>query len=465
MGKKSTSKFSDTRLDKVFSGLVASMVTRFTATIRQLGQGTSEEMRYGRFINNAKVNPDVLLEHYWKEIKTDFKDKHILVINDTSTVGFAHRSDREGLGYVGPKTTKSGFDLHPSLMVDATNSHLYGIGGITIQKTEFIKTEEDKALQLQNRKDNWKIPFEDKERYKWFTSPQKAINNCAGAAKYTLIGDRESDIYDLIARTLQNNWEFVYRSKTNRRIEPQLSAKTLYKVIDNWQIADTYELNLPATKKRSAHLATMELKFGTVNIERPKSHPDKDLPASIKLQVVEVKEQPQTVVGDEKAVHWLILTSHPTDTIEQARQIIQWYQWRWIIEELFRTLKTKGIDIEKSEVETYNALTNLSTLALIAASQVMQLVRARDGQSEQKMEDSFFEAEQECLLRLNNKLEGRTQKLKNPYPADSLAFATWVIARLGGWSGYQSKRPAGPITIINGLARFHNIMEGFYLRL
>jgi len=171
------------------------------------------------------------------------------------------------------------------------------------------------------------------------------------------------------------------------------------------------------------------------------------------------------VVGDEKAVHWLILTSHPTDTIEQARQIIQWYQWRWIIEELFRTLKTKGIDIEKSEVETYNALTNLSTLALIAASQVMQLVRARDGQSEQKMEDSFFEAEQECLLRLNNKLEGRTQKLKNPYPADSLAFATWVIARLGGWSGYQSKRPAGPITIINGLARFHNIMEGFYLRL
>ena len=60
-------------------------------------------------------------------------------------------------------------------------------------------------------------------------------------------------------------------------------------------------------------------------------------------------------------------------------------------------------------------------------------------------------------------MEGRTQKLKNPYPVDSLAFATWVIARLGGWSGYRSRKPPGPITIINGLTKFHNIMEGVYL--
>ena len=51
------------------------------------------------------------------------------------------------------------------------------------------------------------------------------------------------------------------------------------------------------------------------------------------------------------------------------------------------------------------------------------------------------------LEQLNPKLEGNTKKQKNPYPPSSMAYAAWVVARLGGWSGYASQRPAGPITM------------------
>ena len=61
------------------------------------------------------------------------------------------------------------------------------------------------------------------------------------------------------------------------------------------------------------------------------------------------------------------------------------------------------------------------------------------------------------------KLEGKTLKQKNHHPPDSLAWATWAIARLGGWTGYATERPPGPITMLEGFKRFAAIAQGFAL--
>ena len=54
--------------------------------------------------------------------------------------------------------------------------------------------------------------------------------------------------------------------------------------------------------------------------------------------------------------------------------------------------------------------------------------------------------EVEVLEALIPQLEGATPAQKNPHPANSLARAAWAIAKLGGWDGYKSSRPPGPIT-------------------
>ena len=59
--------------------------------------------------------------------------------------------------------------------------------------------------------------------------------------------------------------------------------------------------------------------------------------------------------------------------------------------------------------------------------------------------------------------EGKSKKLRNPYIKGSLPWASWVIGRLGGWSGYQSQRPAGIRTMINGLKKFEFIFLGWKL--
>ena len=53
------------------------------------------------------------------------------------------------------------------------------------------------------------------------------------------------------------------------------------------------------------------------------------------------------------------------------------------------------------------------------------------------------------MQAINGTLEGRTEKLKNPFDPASLAWYAWIAARLGGWSGYTSKgyKPAGPKTM------------------
>jgi hypothetical protein len=209
----------------------------------------------------------------------------------------------------------------------------------------------------------------------------------------------------------------------------------------------------------------LEVKFGQVSIIRPQKHPDKELLTELPLQVVQVKETADSVVNNEKPVHWILFTSHPVETVEMAMQIVQWYRWRWVIEQVFRALKSKGLNIEKSTVESYEALVNLSTLALIAAVQVLQLTQARDGGTDQQISEVFSAQEQQCLNLLNKKVEGNTALSKNPHPPEKLAFATWIIARLGGWKGHKKSRPSGLITFLKGMIRFNDIFKGFYLLL
>jgi hypothetical protein len=76
---------------------------------------------------------------------------------------------------------------------------------------------------------------------------------------------------------------------------------------------------------------------------------------------------------------------------------------------------------------------------------------------------SFSEQQQQCLSSLSPTLEGTTHKQQNPYPRASLPWATWLIARLGGWSGYSSQRVPGMLTLIRGLRQFESIFLGWKL--
>lgn len=438
------------------------MSEKMTPVLRQLGEGRKEEVSFGRLINNRKVTPLGLVKQYWLNNKVDWSGKHLLVIEDGSKMSFVLRKDRSKLGYVGESEKVGGFAVHNAVIYDAHDLSCYGLGAADTVVTERAAAEE----KLLRRKLRWKTPFEEKDRYKWFSTAKQAIENCSGASAYTVIGDRESDIYDLFARLKKQGWDFVIRCcAMDRKVLSTEGSSTLYEVIDSWEVVHSYDLELSATQKRSKRTASIHLKFGQVELLRPSSHPDKTLPEKISVSVIQAKEDASSVPSGEDSVHWLLLTSHAVQSIEQALQIVRWYCERWNIEQTYRIVKLQGLDVEHSEVHSQHALQNLSVLCLIAATVVMQLVRARTEQSKLSMQCAFTPQEIKCIEKLNPTLQGNTQKQKNPYTKGSMAFAAWVIARLGGWSGYATERPPGPITMTNGLVRFYAIALGFNLRL
>jgi hypothetical protein len=118
--------------------------------------------------------------------------------------------------------------------------------------------------------------------------------------------------------------------------------------------------------------------------------------------------------------------------------------------------------MEALRQEEGGPLEKLVVAILIAAVKVMQLVAERDGAAGRPLDDAFDPADLPALERVCKSLEGKTEKQKNPHPRGSLAYAAWVCARLGGWTGYYGK--PGPIVMLYGLTRFHDIKHGWGLQ-
>ena len=116
-------------------------------------------------------------------------------------------------------------------------------------------------------------------------------------------------------------------------------------------------------------------------------------------------------------------------------------------------------------MEDANCFTKLAVVGLIAAIRSMQLVMARDGSTSQPITDAADPADMPALRGLpNTSLEGH-RELRNPHDESLLAWYTWIVARLGGWSGRTSHEswPPGPKEIHHGLLRLAPILAGWCL--
>ncbi len=106
---------------------------------------------------------------------------------------------------------------------------------------------------------------------------------------------------------------------------------------------------------------------------------------------------------------------------------------------------------------------NLGVLALQVSMKILQLTQARDNPGTISAEATFAPLQKLLLAALVSRYEGKTEKQKNPFPENTLSWAAWVIARIGGWKGYRSQSTPGPITMYRGLAKFDHLWEAWNL--
>ena len=342
--------------------------------------------------------------------------RHVLAIQDTSAVKFPTTAQRRrGLGPVG-KGNAYGVLVHAMVAVDAASGSCLGLVGGDVWSRDGVNPTPHRQRPLAERKS-----------VRWVDAAQQAKSVLRFAATVTVVADREADIYPAWATVPEASFHLLGRAMSDRALA---GGVTLFTAAAQFPVAGRRTIELrahdPAHPKRTA---VVELRHGEVNICRPRDGLDRSLPPTVRLRLIDVREvnPPEGV----EPLHWRLLTTHETTDAAGAWQIVEWYQLRWVIEQLFRVMKSQGLRLEDGGLASADRLVKLAAAATKAACIDMQLVQERDGKDRFPASNVFSEPEVETLAMLCPTLEGTTVRQQNLKPVTSLA---WAAGSSPGWA-------------------------------
>jgi hypothetical protein len=424
------------------------MQSECTLHVPQLAKDRNQYVQFGRFVNNPAVTVQEMLASTARLTDQRAAGRHVLAIMDTTDLRFpTHEASKRGFGR-DANDLCPGLFLHPVLAVDAEHGGIIGLVDCVVLNRTEGKLADHKTREA-----------DEKESRRWLHGAEIAGDRLTEAAAITMVSDRESDIYDLFARR-PAHVDLLCRSAHPRAMT---TGGLLPAHCAGLPERDRATIEVPAKPGRTAREATVALRFDAIELRRPTGAGASEQRKTVALWVVDVREV-DPPKGAEP-VHWRLLTTHPVTTPAEAHRIVAWYRRRWIIEQVFRSLKSHGLDIEASQMVEAACFTKLAVIALIAAVGAMQLVLARDGSTGQSVADAVEPSDTAALRALNASLQGRTAKLRNPFDEVSLAWYAWIVARLGGWSGYTSRgyKPPGPKTMHRGMISVGQILLGWRL--
>jgi Transposase DNA-binding len=453
------SDLDDMRLLQRGNQILKQLFSKCSRSIRQLSDGEAEAKAFYRFLKNDRVSEDDIVMNLADNCRSASKGKYVVCIQDTTEVNLIqHRNRLKRDEYVGTTNANKdgglGFFLHPSLVLDAVEGTPYGYADIKVW---------NRSLQFSSKFDRRynQLSIKEKESYKWLevSNNTKAALSCS-VAGMVIVQDREGDIYEQFALIPDEKTDLLVRARTNRMLTDNTK---LFSCLAGTPAQGTYEVMVAASpaKKRKKRVAQIEVRYKEVEIRRTDAT-SKGVQPTTRLYLIEAME---TGYNGKDKICWRLLSSIPVMSIEMARICIEWYSWRWMVEEVFKILKKEGFDIEASELESAAAIRKLS---LMIMEVVIKLFLMRLAYAEPELEISaescFSASEQEFMEHQINRLEGKTEKQKNPYKKKDLKRYVWVIARLGGWKGYESKRIPGITTLWVGLGYFKAAMQGWEIR-
>jgi hypothetical protein len=408
--------------------ILEQVVMRKTLCLRRLGGNRSGELRSGRFLANPKVTVAKLVEGWADRTGEACGGRHVLAIQDTCEVKFPTTAQRRrGLGPVG-KGNAYGVLVHPMVAVDAASGSCLGLVSGDVWTRAGV-----------NPTPHRQRPLAERESVRWVNTAQQAKLVLTCATMVTVVADREADIYPGWASVPETNFHMLGRAMSDRSLT---GGGTLFAAAARFPVAGRRTIELrahdPAHPKRTA---VVELRYGAVEICRPRDESDRSLPPTVRLRLVDVREvdPPESV----EPLHWRLLTTHQITDAAGAWQIVAWYQLRWVIEQLFRVMKSQGLQLEDSQLASAERLVKLAAVATKAACVDIQLTQGRDGTDQMPASNVFTEPEIETLDALNPtqaRLNGnRTSTRQQASPGRHGSSLGWVAGT--ATTSHQDRSP------------------------
>jgi Transposase DNA-binding/Transposase Tn5 dimerisation domain/Transposase DDE domain len=461
---------NDGRLNKRVTQLLSDLGARPTASIPAACGGHTEMTAAYRFFDNDKATYAKILEpHEAKTRERVRAQKVVLCVQDTSEIELT-RPQQQVVG-AGPLAAESrqGIFLH---LLEAFTPDGTPLGGIW----SHTWARDEAALQTpppDKRKQRKAAPIEAKESFRWLQGLRhtRALAEECPDVTCVSVADSESDIYELFAepRGATNPVHWLIRLCQDRALavdpeeeEAALQARLIRAGVAEAPVLFTKEIAVRGRtpkvscedrgrrQPRQDRPAVVEVRAATLTL-RPPSRPDRQLP-EVTVNVVWVREV--NPPANDVPVEWLLVTTLPIDDAEQVREIIQYYCIRWMIEVLFRTLKS-GCRVEERRLERVERLERCLAVYEIVAWRTLYVCRLGRSCPDLDCEAVFEPSEWQSVWMA-------VHRQSPPQKPPRLAEMVRLIAQLGGYVNRPNREdPPGPQTVWLGLQRMRDLVWGW----
>lgn len=430
-----TANFGDVRLTQRLVSLVAKLGEHPESSLPEaLGQWSDVKAAY-RFFDNEKVSVEAIYDAHRKATLDRIKDQSvILAVQDTTVFNFTLHRKTEGLGPIA-HAGLSGFLLHSCLAVSSE-----GIPMGTLAHRLWVRPPERKN----SRKTHKNRPLEDKESARWIEVTREAADSVPAPTKVIMVGDRESDIFDLFLLTT-SNYDILIRAAWDRCLDQ--SQDHLWQAVEKAPVLGHTTIRIPRADERPGREAVLTLQTVTVTLRPPRRRTKEKLAAPT-LNALLIREQspPEGV----EPIEWLLLTTLPITTFEEALQCLIWYTYRWRIERYHYILKS-GCQVEKLQLETKDRLMRALAVYSMVASRLLWLTYQARQTPDAPCTVALSNSEWGALYAATHK----TTVLPDA-PPDLKTAVLW-IAKLGGFLGRKRDGQPGVKVLWRGFRRLQDL--------
>lgn len=427
---------------------------RLVALARQLGRSphcslpqslSPAELKAAyRFFDNEEVDTDgILTAHINQTLARMRQVPMILAVQDTTEYNLTHLPSTVGLGYCSHKDVR-GFFMHSMLALTPEGLPLGVLG---------LKTWTRPLEQLGKRGLRRKLPVQEKESAKWIEGLNQvtALKHHCPDTSVVGVCDREADLYDLFVAERAAGVDWLVRAAWNRGVDHP--DKYLWEAMQSVAEVGTMPLLVPARKGATERTADLTVRCAPICIRVPRSRRGKGLADVDVYAIWAIETNPPK--GAEP-IEWMLLTSVPTHTLEDALERLSWYARRWTIETWHRVLKS-GCQIEARQFGDVQRFMRATALFAVVSWRILYATLL-----------GRLDADISCEVLLQRfewkALYCRTHGTTTP-PAQppTLGQAVLWIAKLGGYLGRKRDRPPGTTVLWRGFLMLHETAQMYLI--
>lgn len=393
-----------------------------------------------RWLDEPDVTFAALMQPHFQQTRAQATGEDVvLLVQDTTDIDLSHRHKISGVGQIGNERGR-GFFVQTVLAVRPQTREVLGC----MAQEPFVRIPAPEGEQRSQRRKR-----EERETDVWMRQVQ-AIGTPESGSLWVHVGDRGADMFPFFQACRSTQTHFLVRAAQNRRVQ-ESEEEISYSLTQARAFPSQASrvLELPARHGHQKRSAQLQLACGQMTLLPPRHEPRAGKePLTVWVIRVWEEEAPE----GEEPLEWVLLTSVPTTTLEQAWERVEWYRHRWLVEDYHQCLKS-GCRIEERQLQTVDGLMRLLGLLSPLAVRLLQ-VRAC---AREDPERPAYEVIEPLMLAVLAEHAGGS-------PLSMTLGTFWrEVARLGGYLARSHDGPPGWRTIWKGWLSLQTLLEGAHL--